>query len=66
MINKNKKIDFTNLFLTKTTLFTCDRYIEINIFSVLEQYMHLAVQLNNIQICFLHYKDIKGVEDFYL
>lgn len=36
------------------------------IFSVLEQYMHLAVQLNNIQICFLHYKDIKGVEDFYL
>lgn len=28
--------------------------------------MRLAVQLNNIQICFLYYNDVKGVEDFYL
>lgn len=35
-------------------------------FQYQNSYMRLAVQLNNIQICFLHYNDVKGVEDFYL
>lgn len=66
MINKNKKVDFTIYFELKPLYLRVTGIERFTSFSVLEQYMHLAVQLNNIQICYLHYKDIKGVEDFYL